>query len=383
MASASALRRRARQRRQRLAHRLDPLGRWGQRHKVRFEEIAVIVGIFLDPQGVRAAIVLVPVARFLTHGLAALDQRDLATCLVFNGPPKRADAVDVLDLAAGSQGCARLADADIGVAAHAAFLHLGVAGPDGDEDAAQLADVLAGLLRCADVRPRDDLHERHACPVEVDQRMGAAVDPSTATAEVGALAGVLFEVGALHPDACAVGQGEEPVDVQRLVVLADLVGLGHVRVEVVLAMEGARPHGAVQRQADAHRQFDGLAVEHRQRSGQAEGDGVDVGVRLVAEAVRARAEQLGGRGQFDVHLEADDQLPAVDQICCGRRGYGAHAATADPWPLIARSRAIEAANICSSPSVPASTWMPTGRSSVPVPKGTLIPGWPERLVGMV
>ena len=117
------------------------------------------------------------------------------------------------------------------------------------------------------------------------------------------------------PIADAVRQVEVAVDVERLVVLADLVRLRHVRVEVVLAVERAWAGWcSSSASADAHRQLDGVAVQHRQRAGQAERDRIDVGVRLVAEAVGARAEQLGRGGQLDVHLEADDQLVAVDQL---------------------------------------------------------------------
>ena len=114
------------------------------------------------------------------------------------------------------------------------------------------------------------------------------------------------------------GSVEEAVDVQRLVVLADLVRLRHVGVEVVLAVEHARLDRAVERQADAHRQLDGLPVEHRQRAGQAERHRVDVGVRLVAEAVRAGREQLRRRRQLDVHLEADDELPVAGEAVDAR-----------------------------------------------------------------
>ena len=73
------------------------------------------------------------------------------------------------------------------------------------------------------------------------------------------------------PTRRAVGQVEPAVDVDRLVVLADLVVLRHVRIEVVLPVE--RSHGwtvQLQGQAEAHGQLDRLLVEHRQRAGQAE-----------------------------------------------------------------------------------------------------------------
>jgi len=62
----------------------------------------------------------------------------------------------------------------------------------------------------ADVGPGDDLHERDAGAVEVDQRVLAAVDAAPRATDVGALAGVLLEVGALDADARAVGQRSQP-----------------------------------------------------------------------------------------------------------------------------------------------------------------------------
>ena len=129
------------------------------------------------------------------------------------------------------------------------------------------------------------------------------MDPPVGSADVGDFAGVLL-VGPLDADAGPVGQVEPAVDVEGYVVLADLVRLGHVRVEVVLAMEDAPLHGAVERQADAHRQLDGVAVEHRQGAGKPEGHRVDVRVRLVAEAVGAPENSFVAVA--DVDLQPDD-----------------------------------------------------------------------------
>jgi hypothetical protein len=55
-------------------------------------------------------------------------------------------------------------------------------------------------------------------------------------------------------------------------------------------------------------ELDRLAVEHGQRSGQAEAGGADVGVGLAAVLVDAAAEGLGLGEELDVDLEADDGL---------------------------------------------------------------------------
>src|SRR4029079_6938432 len=122
-------------------------------------------------------------------------QIDLPAGLVLDSTPDRPDAVDVLDLAASSTLGAWRVHADVGVDAHAAFLHLGVGRADSQEDGAQFGDVLPGLLGRADVGAADDLDQRHTGAVEVDQRVVAAVDAPTGATEVRALAGVLLHVG--------------------------------------------------------------------------------------------------------------------------------------------------------------------------------------------
>src|SRR5579859_1894620 len=224
----------------------------------------------------------------------------------------------------------------------------------------------------------DDLHQGHAGPVVVHEGMGRLVDPA-APADVGRLARVLLEMGAQDPHPPATRRLQPAVDVDRLVVLGDLVVLGHVRIEVVLAVEDRRLHLAVQRRADPHGVLDRGAVQHRQRSGQAEADRADVRVGLVAERVAAPAEELGLGPQLAVDLEPDDRLPLgrlrahrASIPCFGGVRGGATASTAAAtW------------NITVSPSAGARTCTPTGRPSSPVPNGTLMAGWPARLDAMV
>ena len=99
---------------------------------------------------------------------------------------------------------------------------------------------------------------------------------------------------------------------ERHVVLADLVRLGQVGIEVVLAVEDvARLHRAVERQRDARGVLDGAPVHHRQRAGVRQADRAGVEVGLVALGHGAAAEHLGLRVELDVDLEADDRLPGV------------------------------------------------------------------------
>ncbi len=107
---------------------------------------------------------------------------------------------------------------------------------------------LARLGRGADVGLGDDLDQRGAAAVEVDQRGSGAVDPAR-LADVGQLRRVLLQVGAVDADVA-----ELAVHRDRLVVLADLVALRQVGIEVVLAGElGAvgRPRTRAPRRSSA------------------------------------------------------------------------------------------------------------------------------------
>ena len=116
-------------------------------------------------------------------------------------------------------------------------------------------------------------------------------------------------------------EGQRPARGQRQVVLADLVALGQVGIEVVLAVPARHVRDA---RADRHPGGQHVAhrqpVDDRQRSGHAEADraGVRVGRRLL-EVGRAAAEHLRGRPQLDVDLDADDGLPGRRRRARSRR----------------------------------------------------------------
>jgi hypothetical protein len=228
--------------------------------------------------------------------------------------------------------------ADVGVDAHAAFLHLGVGGADGEEDGV-VRDVLP--LRSAErMSGRLTISTSgHTGGLKSISEV-AAMDATTGAAEVRALAGVLLHVGPFDADPRAVGKGQEAVDVERLVVLADLVGLRHVGIEVVLAVERARLDGAVQCHSDAHGQLDCLAVQHRQRARQAERDRVDVGVGLVA--VRSGWPRTAVMVANSMHLETDH---------CSVAGQASNASLRRPH-CAALSSAAAARNICGSSTFP-------------------------------
>ena len=94
-----------------------------------------------------------------------------------------------------------------------------------------------------------------------------------------------------------------------LVELGDLVALGQVGIEVVLAGEdGALADFTTQGQGGQGSELDRLFVEHRESARQSQADGADIGVGSGAELVGATAECLGGGEQLDVDLESYDGL---------------------------------------------------------------------------
>jgi hypothetical protein len=173
-----------------------------------------------------------------------------------------------------------------------------------------------GLLGRAHVGLGDDLQQRRAGAVQVDARLAVEV-------LVQALAGVFLQVGAgeLHHLLAVTDEERHAAALHhRDLELADLVALGQVRVEVVLAGEdGQRRHLGAHGQAEADGPLHRGAVQHRQRAGQGQVHRAGLGVGLGAEGGRGAAEDLGLRGELDVVFQADHDLVATHEL-----GLAAH-----------------------------------------------------------
>ncbi len=155
---------------QRGRHRRAPLVVGHDRDQVGLEEVPVVLGLLLRPQRDGRAPVLIPVASLLTHRAAGLEDVDLALRLVLDGAGDRAQGVEVLDLAPGTEHRRPGSpDRHVGVDPHRAFLHLAVGRTGGHQDGPQLGRVGASLGRGAQVGSAYDLDERHARAVVVDQ----------------------------------------------------------------------------------------------------------------------------------------------------------------------------------------------------------------------
>ena len=175
-----------------------------------------------------------------------------------------AKAVQVLQLRLRAQGFfTGLADRYVGVAAQRTFLHVHVRHPDLSHRGAKKLEEFLCLRRRAQIGLGDDLDERGAAAVEVDDRLAGPMDPS-GLPDVDELGRVFLQVHPPNPNSVAAGNGQLAPLGQRHVVLTDLVALREVGVEVVLSMEdGPRRDGAFERERDHQTVVDGLRVQHR------------------------------------------------------------------------------------------------------------------------
>ena len=135
--------------------------------------------------------------------------------------------------------------------------------------------------------------------------------------DVRALACVFFQVRTFNANASATWKHEETVDVQRNVVLADLIRLWHIGIEVILAVEDARLDGTVERDSDTHCQFHSLTVEHRQCSGKPKRHRVDVDVWFIAETVWRTTEQFCLCREFNMNFETNNHFPTTVEHLLG------------------------------------------------------------------
>jgi len=91
---------------------------------------------------------------------------------------------------------------------------------------------------------------------------------------------------------------------QRLVVLRNLVALGQVGIEIILAREDRRfVDAASSAPSQPAWQLDRLPVQHRQRSGHAQANRANIRVGRTPKRVN-RSRKSSRRQQLNVHFEA-------------------------------------------------------------------------------
>ncbi len=276
-----------------------------QRRQVGLREVAVVVRLLLAPHRTRDAGRGVEGARLLHHLLARLDAADLTLDLVVDRLGEVAERVEVLDLDLGAQLLSSgRTHRHVGVAAQAALFHVAVAGAGVEQHPMEGLQVVLRLGRRPQIGRRHDLDQRDAAAVEVDQALSR--QRAAARRFVQQLAGVLLEVQAMEGDALGViGERQLAARGDRLLELRDLVALGQVGVEVVLARERRlRVEAAAECEREAGGEVDRLAIEHRQAARIAGAHRAGERVGPGAEPIGATAEDLGLRLEMDVDLES-------------------------------------------------------------------------------
>ena len=170
----------------------------GERRQVGLGEVAVVVRALLGPHALGLVPVLVPEPGLLGHRAAALEDLLLAGDLEGDGPAHELRGVEVLHLDLGPEPGTLGVHRHVGVAAQRPFLHVPVAYAEPAHQAAQLLEEYLGLFADLEIGLGDDLQERRARPVVIEQRHVARVDH---------LARVLLEVHLADAhaagDACA------------------------------------------------------------------------------------------------------------------------------------------------------------------------------------
>ncbi len=266
--------------------------------------------LLLRAHGVGATLGGVPEARLLDDAAAALDEFDLPLDLVFERSANKAKTVYIFYFCFCPEFLlAARTHTYICVAAERAFLHVAVGDAGVEQNFLEPGEILVGLVRRADIGLGDNLDQRGAAAIEVDRGRAGRVRHTV----MEALACVLFHVQAGDADAARPALGCGDIDPsmlgERLVELRDLVALGQVGIEIVLAskdraladfgVDGLRRKGS---------KLDRARVEHRQRARQPQADGANQRVWRGTELVCAATKGLGAREQLDVDFKPDHRL---------------------------------------------------------------------------
>ncbi len=246
--------------------------------------------LFLGAHRACFALVGIETAGLLLDPPALLDDLDLAPRLVLDRLADEVDRVHVLDFAARAERRARLAHGHVDVGAQIALLHVAVAGAEIAQDRAQLCHIGLGLLGIADVRFRDNLHQRDAAAIEIDKGHRRRL-------VVQHFAGVLLQMQPLDADGGGLAAAEFDHNLaladHRRLVLADLIALRQVGVEIVLAVEHrAQIDLGVQPEPGPDSLPDAFLVDHGQHARHGSIDQRHLRIGVAAERGRGAGKQL-------------------------------------------------------------------------------------------
>ena len=265
-----------------------------ERRQVGIGEQTIVVGRFLHTHDHGALAAGLPVAGLLIDDSALLEHLGLTADLVGKAVMQALKRVEVLELGLGTQlGLAAAAQRHVAIAAHGTLLHGAVRNAQRHKDAAELLHKQASLLGRAQVGLGDELDQRRAAAVVVDERLGRGGNAALGAAHVNHLGGVLLHVDAQDADGHRVGT-----------VLATL---GHLQVGRVIAGQVA---GAL------------VALAHGRRHGRGQALGVGRGARQALGLGLAKRAfgALGGTAtghikiQVAVHGKGDRTLRGLEVL---------------------------------------------------------------------
>ena len=195
----------------------------------------------------------------------------------------------------------------------------------------QLAGIGRRLGRAGNLRLGDAFHQWRTGTVQIDA--GGAIEHV-----VQRLAGVFFQMRAGDADALAValahGDVQMPIGHDRQFELADLVALGQIGIEIMLAREHrSRRDIGIDGQAEQGRHANHLFVDHRQHARHGHIDRIGLGVRLGPVGRRRGRENLALCRELDMHFQPDHGFP-VHGVFLGWASFirsPADGGYASPW----------------------------------------------------
>ena len=264
---------------------------------------------FFRTERLRRAGLAVVVARLLDERATAFNDRDLPLDLVVDAVTNEGNGVEILQLDLGAEvRGADGANRDIGVTAQLPLLHVAVGDAAVNHRRANRREIRVGLFGRVHRRIGDDLHERGAGTIVVDERIGRTVVQ---------FADVFLEVDAgernffVLSHKVAGGSGEFDFDrateADGLVVLGDLIVLRGVGIKIVFAVPLAdRRDLAAEQEAGLDDGVERGLVHDRQRTGERKDDGIGERVGFVPVAGGNARKHLGLSLDLDVDFQTDD-----------------------------------------------------------------------------
>lgn len=189
-----------------------------------------------------------------------------------------------------------------------AFLHVTIGNATIDHGVADGRQVGERLLRRVHRRLRDNLHERRAGAVIVDQRIsGVVVQFPHVFLEVNARERDFFVL--THHVAGRAGEFDfdRTAETDRLIVLRDLIIFRRVGIEILFTVPFADGRDvAAEKQTRFDDRIEGRFIHHRQRAGERKHDRIGQRIGLVTKARADARENFGMSFNLNVNLQTDD-----------------------------------------------------------------------------